>query len=47
MKIILGVKKEGNEGHAMRGWKDVRLNVKLNLRHKELPLCSGVSFQQL
>jgi hypothetical protein len=31
----------------MRGQKALGLNVKLNLRHKELPLCSGVSFQQL
>jgi hypothetical protein len=36
-----------NKGHVMRGWKAMELNVKLNLRHKKMPLCSGVSFQQL
>jgi hypothetical protein len=36
-----------NKGYVLRACKAVGLNVKLNLRHKELPLCSGVSFQKL
>jgi hypothetical protein len=35
-----------NKGHVMIGCYAMGLNVNLNVRHKELPLCSGVSFQK-
>jgi hypothetical protein len=28
-----------NKGYVMRGQKALGLNMNLNLRHKELPLC--------
>lgn len=37
--------RDPRKGYVRQGHEVVRLDVTLNLRQMELPLCSGVSFQ--